>query len=217
MQFYGGSFQTGGEDVPYQIPAQWVNRKPDHLVVSFNYRLNIFGYPNAAGLDNQNLGIMDQRSAIEWCKRNIAAFGGDPDRMVIWGQSAGSIGVDQYNFAYAKEPLVSGLMMDSGTAYSPTYAHDKQHTNFTFVADHVGCPGLGDYPAKQLACMKGKSAHDIEHFIAKYHESGATPALDNFYPVPDDKLIFSNYTQRAVDRHQAKIVRHYLQLRSTDC
>ena len=75
--FYGGGFSTGGEDVPYQIPAQWVNRTPDHLVVSFNYRLNIFGYPNAAGLDQQNFGLLDQRAAVEWCKKNIAAFGGD--------------------------------------------------------------------------------------------------------------------------------------------
>jgi len=89
---YGGGFSTGGEDVPYQIPAQWVNRTPDHLVVSFNYRVNIFGYPNAAGLSGtQNYGLLDQRAAVEWCYNNMKAFGGDPERMVIWGQSAGLV------------------------------------------------------------------------------------------------------------------------------
>ena len=82
--FYGGGFSTGGQDVPYQIPAQWVNRTPDHIVVVLNYRLNIFGFPNAAGLDQQNLGLLDQRAAVVWAKENIGAFGGDTDRMVIW-------------------------------------------------------------------------------------------------------------------------------------
>lgn len=72
----GGGFSTGGEDVPYQIPAQWVNTTPYHLVVSLNYRVNIFGFPNAAGLGEQNFGLLDQRAAVEWCKKNIAAFGG---------------------------------------------------------------------------------------------------------------------------------------------
>jgi len=74
---YGGGFSTGGEDVPYQIPAQWVNRRPEHIVVSFNYRLNVFGFPNAAGLGEQNFGLLDQRTAVLWCQKNIAAFGGD--------------------------------------------------------------------------------------------------------------------------------------------
>ncbi|KXL49857.1 hypothetical protein M433DRAFT_29177, partial [Acidomyces richmondensis BFW] len=58
---------------------------------SFNYRLNIFGYPNVAGLSGtQNYGLLDQRAAVEWCHHNTKAFGGDPERMIIWGQSAGS-------------------------------------------------------------------------------------------------------------------------------
>ncbi|KAH8742254.1 Alpha/Beta hydrolase protein, partial [Diaporthe sp. PMI_573] len=47
---YGGGFGVGGQDVPYQIPTQWVDRSPDHIVVSFNYRVGIFGFPNAGGL-----------------------------------------------------------------------------------------------------------------------------------------------------------------------
>ena len=46
-------------------------------LTSFSYRVNIFGFPNAAGLDDQNLGILDQRAALEWVRDNIEAFGGD--------------------------------------------------------------------------------------------------------------------------------------------
>ncbi|CZT46053.1 related to triacylglycerol lipase V precursor [Rhynchosporium secalis] len=69
---YGGGFATGGQDVAYQIPSNWIERSQEHIVVSFNYRINIFGYPNAAGLREQNLGILDQRLAIEWAQANIA-------------------------------------------------------------------------------------------------------------------------------------------------
>ena len=65
--------------------------RPSMLTTS--QRLNIFGFPNSAALDNNNLGLQDIRAAVEWLRENVAAFGGDPDRMVIWGQSAGSVAV----------------------------------------------------------------------------------------------------------------------------
>lgn len=202
---YGGGFQTGGQDVPYQIPAQWVNRTQDHIVVSFNYRLNIFGFPNAAGLEDQNLALLDQRAFVQWCEENIAAFGGDPSRMVLWGQSAGSISVDMYNFAYPDDPIVGGFIMDSGTAESGLTSADSSHSNFTFVAENVGCDGLSEDPAKELDCMRGVDAIKIKDFIASYAESGASPSL-GFNAVPDERVVFSNYTQRALEDQQAQIV-----------
>ncbi|KAK7698345.1 hypothetical protein SLS64_012593 [Diaporthe eres] len=204
IYIYGGGFQTGGQDVPYQIPAQWVNRTPEHIVVSFNYRLNIFGFPNAAGLEDQNLALLDQRAFVQWCEKNIAAFGGDPSRMVLWGQSAGSISVDMYNFAYPDDPVVGGFIMDSGTAESGLTSADTPHSNFTFVAENVGCGGLGGDPAKELDCMRGVDALKIKDFIASYAESGSSPSL-GFNPVPDERVVFSNYTQRALEDHQAQI------------
>lgn len=202
---YGGGFQTGGQDVPYQIPAQWVNRTQDHIVVSFNYRLNIFGFPNAAGLDDQNLGLLDQRAVVQWCQKNIAAFGGDSSRMLLWGQSAGSISVDMYNFAYPDDPVVGGFIMDSATAESGLTSADTPHSNFTFVAENVGCDGLRGDPAKELECMRGVDAIKIKDFLASYAEGGGSPSL-GFNPVPDEKVVFSNYTQRALDNKQAQIV-----------
>lgn len=202
---YGGGFTTGGQDVPYQIPAQWVNRSPEHIVVSFNYRLNIFGFPNAAGLAQQNLGLLDQRAAVEWCQENIAGFGGDPERMVVWGQSAGSISVDYYNFAYPADPIVKGVIMDSGTALSPIATDDQTGANFTFVAENVGCAGLADEPAQQLACMRGLEAEVIEVFVSSYQESGLAPSI-SFVPIEDEELVFSNYTERAEAGLQAKLV-----------
>jgi carboxylesterase type B len=61
------------------------------LLTVISYRLNIFGYPNAAALDGRHLnpGLLDHRKAVEWVFNHISAFGGDPDRMILFGQSAG--------------------------------------------------------------------------------------------------------------------------------
>ncbi|KAI7224348.1 hypothetical protein KC330_g9270, partial [Hortaea werneckii] len=87
------------------------------IVVTVNYRLNIFGFPGAP--DNvDNLGFRDQRFAGEWVRDNIAAFGGDASKITIFGQSSGGVAVDYWAFAYTEDPIVSGLISHSGNALS---------------------------------------------------------------------------------------------------
>ncbi|TDZ30760.1 Acetylcholinesterase [Colletotrichum trifolii] len=73
--------------------------------VLVSYRLGLFGFPHAAGLDpkEQNLGLLDQRLAVEWVRDNIAHFGGDPARILLWGQSAGAAAVSYYQYAYYED------------------------------------------------------------------------------------------------------------------
>jgi len=85
-----GGFETGGVNIPTQLPANWVHRSQKHIVVTINYRVNIFGFPNARGLNSTNFALQDQRVAVEWVHENIAAFGGDPSKITLWGQSAGA-------------------------------------------------------------------------------------------------------------------------------
>ncbi|KAG6355477.1 hypothetical protein INS49_003439 [Diaporthe citri] len=206
MFIYGGGFGVGGQDVPYQTPAQWVDRAPDHIVVSFNYRLGIFGFPNAGGLPDQNLALLDTRVVVEWCQENMAAFGGDPSRMVLWGQSAGSMMADYYGFAYPDDPIVTGLILNSGTAFTPFFTvNDTARSNFTFVADHVGCTGLADDPDQLLSCMRDVDGTVINDLIANYSEIDGFPGLA-FVPIEDDAFIFSNYTQRALTHLKPAIV-----------
>ena len=201
---YGGGYQLGGENVPYQIPAQWVNRTPDHIVLSFNYRLKIFGFPNAPGLEQNNVLMFDHRAVVEWVRDNIAAFGGDPNRITFWGQSAGAAAIDAYTFTWYDDPIITGTMLDSGTAVGQFPTPDTDQLNFTFVANHVGCKGLGNQPAKQLACMRTVSAGAINDFLQDYNDNAPDPSL-SFRPVIDEKVIFSNYTKRTTEGKQAKI------------
>jgi hypothetical protein len=89
-----------------------VRDNDDITLVSFNYRLNIFGQPNAPQFANasqtQNFGLLDQRAAVEWVHANIAQFGGDPERITIFGQSAGAVAVEAYSFAHPNDTIVKG-------------------------------------------------------------------------------------------------------------
>ncbi|RDW66208.1 carboxylic ester hydrolase-5 [Coleophoma cylindrospora] len=195
--FFGGGFTTGGVDVSWQLPGQWVDRTQDHIVVAINYRINIFGFPNAAGLEQQNLGLLDQRLAIEWTQANIAKFGGDASRMVLIGQSAGSEAVDFYNFAYHNDTIVKGLIMHSGTAHLDLLiTDDPTHSDFSLVAANVGC-GNQTSAAAELACMRKVPASALEQFLHTYQDAGTTPSVQ-FNPVRDDIVVFTNYTEKAM-------------------
>lgn len=195
---HGGALKSGSSSVPYQVPRPWIQRTNAHIVVNIQYRLGIFGFPNAAGLNSNNLGILDQRSAIEWIRDNIAAFGGDPAQMVLWGQSAGSASIDAQNFAFPNDPIVTGFIQDSGTAMIPVgggfglYTIDPTHSNFTFVAHGLGC---SQDPQEQLSCMRALPAESIISFIANYTNSNKMPPL-YFIGTPDEQIVFSNYSER---------------------
>lgn len=211
MFAFGGAFLMGGQDVPYQIPAQWVQETQAHLIVTLSYRLNIFGFPNAAGIaeDEQNVGLLDQRLAVEWVRDNIAAFGGDPDRITLWGQSAGAVSAGYYQYAYPKDPIVKGIIEESGSetlGAGRESTFDTTHSNFSAVAAAVGCGGLS--PDQQLACMRHEnvSALEIEQAIQLNNQAHPTKPVLIFTPIVDNKTVFANYTERSEAGQIANIV-----------
>ena len=120
---HGGGFVAGATSEPRQDGATLAERGV--VVVSMNYRMGIFGFfelpelikdsgKNAAG----NYGLLDQVAALEWVKKNIAAFGGDPGNVTIFGESAGSFSVSEL----MASPLAKGLFQraigESGADFS---------------------------------------------------------------------------------------------------
>jgi cholinesterase len=92
--------------------------------------LNVFGFPGAPGAAT-NLGLQDQRLAVGWVQKNIKAFGGNPKKIVIAGQSSGGAAVDWWSYAYKKDPIVHGLMSTSGNTFSfPMNTAQKQRDNW---------------------------------------------------------------------------------------
>lgn len=98
--FHYGDFTYGGSADPLLYGANYVIGHPDTVLVSFNYRLGIFGFIDFSDVpggkscpDALNLGLLDQIAALEWIKENIAAFGGDPDRITAVGFESGATSI----------------------------------------------------------------------------------------------------------------------------
>lgn len=98
--FHDGDFSWGGTVDPLLYGDNLVSRHPDIVFVSFNYRLGIFGFIDFSGIpggaacpDALNLGLLDQVAALEWIRENIAAFGGDPERVTVIGFDAGATSI----------------------------------------------------------------------------------------------------------------------------
>jgi cholinesterase len=126
--FFSG-FAGGNTNTPF-ANGQYLANSENIVVVSANYRLNVFGFPGAPGADT-NLGLRDQRLAVEWVQKNIDAFGGDPKKIVIAGQSSGGAAVDWWSYAYKQDPIVHGLMSTSGNVFSfPMNTAQKQKDNW---------------------------------------------------------------------------------------
>jgi para-nitrobenzyl esterase len=118
---HGGGFVTGGSSEPRQ-DGEHLARK-GAVVVSMNYRLGVFGFFALSSLAAEsakraagNYGLMDQAAALEWVRRNIAAFGGDPARVTIFGESAGSISVSALMASPLSRGLFAGAIGESGGA-----------------------------------------------------------------------------------------------------
>lgn len=109
---YGGGFATGNSS--YQIYGPDYLLDEDNIVfVSFNYRLGAFGFLSTEDLACPgNMGLKDQVLALKWVKRNIEHFGGDPNKVTIFGESAGSASVSyQLQSRSSKGNNTSGLFM----------------------------------------------------------------------------------------------------------
>ncbi|KAH8595462.1 carboxylesterase family protein [Bisporella sp. PMI_857] len=195
MFVHGGAFSEGGSTVAYYDGTNIVQDNDNIIVVTFNYRLGVFGFPNAPGLRDgeQNVGLLDQRLALEWVYRNIAQFGGDPHRITLFGQSAGAASTDIYTYAYYDDPIIHAAIMESGTASLLT-TNDSNHENWNALSNALRCSSLDSYT--NMECMRKLPFQSILNKTAA--------GLYLFVPVQDNQTVFSNYTERA---NRGKIAR----------
>lgn len=121
---HGGAFMAGSGD-PYDGSA--LAREGDVVVVTINYRVGVLGFVNfgeALGLPQipSNLGLRDQIAALEWVQANIAAFGGDPAKVTLAGQSAGSLSVSLLMLSAKARGLFCAAITQSGAV---SLIHDR--------------------------------------------------------------------------------------------
>ncbi|KAK4245436.1 Alpha/Beta hydrolase protein [Corynascus novoguineensis] len=193
IYIHGGSFVSGSSAVS-AYNGQFFADQEDVVLVTINYRLTFFGFPgNPHG--HRNLGLLDQRMAVEWVRDNIASFGGDPFRITLFGESAGGASVDHYSFAWPRDPIVSGLIPMSGTAegITPQPAAVAAELWYNTTAA-LGCgDAVTPDQAAVLACMQSVPAEAIVDTLINTIES---PSRMPYSPTIDGTLVFADPSDR---------------------
>lgn len=171
VYFYGGGFIAGDGSEPRYDGAQMARR--GIVAVTVNYRLNIFGFfahPELSAESPQhcsgNYGFLDQHAALRWVHDNIAAFGGDPARVTIAGESAGSMSVNAQMVSPLSKDLIAGAIGSSGGigVTPPIPLEEAEHRGLAF-AQKVGARSLAELRAiparKLLKATAGMAPHDF--------------------------------------------------------
>lgn len=157
---YGGAF-VGGSSALY--PLDHLARSGDAVVVSMNYRLGVFGFmahPAFAAETNGGYGLEDQRAALRWVQRNIAAFGGDPGNVTIAGESAGAAGVCMHVIAPEETSGLfhKAIVQSAGCVQGLHSVAESQELGVKTGAI-VGCDDPD--PARALACLRRTPVKDL--------------------------------------------------------
>ncbi|MFD1255742.1 carboxylesterase/lipase family protein [Mucilaginibacter terrae] len=171
VYFYGGGFIAGdGSEGRYDGESM---AKKGIIAITVNYRLGVFGFfahpwltKESSNHASGNYGLMDQHEAIIWVQKNIAAFGGDPKKVTIAGESAGSMSVSAQVVSPLSKGLFAGAIGESGAILgnlSPVTLADAEQNGVKFAAGAgaTSLAGLREIPADKLLNMSASSRFSI--------------------------------------------------------
>src|SRR2546423_991548 len=180
VYFYGGGLLTGDGSEPRYDGASLARKGIVALTV--NYRLNVFGFFAHPGLTQEaphhasgNYGHLDQTAALRWVRANIQAFGGDPDRVTIAGESAGSTSVSAQMVSPLAKHLIAGALGSSGSligTLSPIPLAKAEQNGMVF-ATSVG--------VTSLAALRALPASQLLEATANVPLGQFSPTLDGYF------------------------------------
>ncbi|GFO42136.1 carboxylic ester hydrolase [Plakobranchus ocellatus] len=212
---HGGGFMSGSAS-PYS-PSRMVT-DGDVIVVTIQYRLAAFGFLSTGdGAVPGNMGMRDQLLAVNWVKDNIRQFGGDPNDITIFGESAGSASVAALALTPGSKGLFTKAILQSGTLIAPWALVRNPQEKFYQFAERAGCrPWIYNpwnklsYHQNMITCLRTKSGREIFDANPKYDvpnlpidrgfgeltEFGLVTDYDFFPKAPLDLLKDKSYLQR---------------------
>ncbi|TCD71951.1 hypothetical protein EIP91_000083 [Steccherinum ochraceum] len=186
VYIHGGGYVYGN---PRNWPFDhWVHQSPNVVIVSVYYRLDSFGFlshPSFASnpsLGDLNVGFQDQTEALKWVQKHIGAFGGDPARVTINGESAGGSSIELHLVAPGQDGLFSGAIAQS-VYRTPLPSPAQQEPLFDHFAQTAGC-GDGSL-STQMACLRRASISAL----ARAQDAAFNGSYNSFHPVLDGKTI----------------------------
>jgi para-nitrobenzyl esterase len=180
VYIFGGGFQNGDGSEPRYDGGHMA--REGIVAVSLNYRTNIFGFFVHPELTKEsphhasgNYGLLDQVAALKWVQKNIAAFGGDPKRVTIAGESAGSISVSALMASPLSKNLIAGAICESGAAIAslpprPLVEAEQNGEKFAATAG-----------VESLAALRAMTAQQIQDAAAKAQGIRFSTAMDGYF------------------------------------
>ena len=195
VYLYGGAFLAGSSSIPAYEGGNFASRN-DVIVVTLNYRLGALGFLATDSLLSGSQGIKDQVLALQWVNKHIKAFGGDPSRVTIFGQSAGAQSVVALLSSSATRGLFAGAIAQSSPASLPWFTRDVYAELITpQVSSDVGCNDTAS-EKELVSCLQSKPAADFlkinleaisKQVNAGYlHTSDLVAKIEPFLPMIDD-------------------------------
>ncbi|KAG5932272.1 hypothetical protein E4U53_001398 [Claviceps sorghi] len=179
---FGGGFNFGTGSLPLYDGTSFAANQ-DVIVVTSNYRTNVFGFPGSPemNLTEQNLGWLDQRLALSWVQRNIAALGGDPNKVTLVGESAGAGSVDALVTSPPHPRPFRAAIMQSGQAsiMTPNSNSAESWKKLTRLANCT--------EGQALSCLGALPATELKSLVERERL--------HFAPVPDGGVTWA-YTPR---------------------
>ncbi|XP_054436278.1 cholinesterase isoform X2 [Pteronotus mesoamericanus] len=169
---YGGGFQSGTSSL-YVYDGKFLARAERVIVVSMNYRVGALGFLALPGNSEApgNMGLFDQQLALQWVQRNIAAFGGNPKSVTLFGESAGAVSVSLHLLSPRSHPLFTRAILQSGSSNAPwaVKSLDEAKNKTLTLAKCIGC--FRENETEIIKCLRNKDPQEIlmnELFIVPY-------------------------------------------------
>ncbi|KAF7198555.1 putative secreted lipase [Pseudocercospora fuligena] len=191
---YGGGFEAGWSAMydGTNLVKQSIALDGPVVYVAVGYRVNGFGFlagQELAAEGSTNLGLRDQRLGLRWVAENIAAFGGDPDKVTIWGESAGAISAMDHTIinggdhTYNGKALFRAAIMNSGSVIpAEDVSTPKAQAIYDQVVASSSCAGSSD----ALTCLRGLSYADFLRAVSSVPGIFSYRSLDlSYLPRPD--------------------------------
>jgi para-nitrobenzyl esterase len=192
---YGGAHRIGAASLPFYDGSRLAARGV--IVVSFNYRLGYLGYFSHPALhaENQggNFGLMDQVHALKWVRENIAAFGGDPAQVTIFGESAGGADVLYLMTGLAGRGLFQRAIVQSGGGWYQPLSVSKMQRGIARKLKKIGVPADAD--AAALRRLEARKLVEAQRGAA---EMGFGPFLDGITVTEAPFAVFEAGREMAV-------------------
>lgn len=197
VYYYGGGFVAGDGSEPRYDGENMAQK--GIVAITVNYRLGIFGFFSHPELTREsphhasgNYGLLDQAAALQWVRQNIAAFGGDPKRITIAGESAGSISVSALMASPLSKNLIAGAIGESGSILGALPAQplaDCEKTGEAF-AKSIG--------ATSLAELRSLRADSLLSASARFGFFRFSRSLDGYFFPKDPAQVFASGEQARV-------------------